>query len=61
MPAYLKLIISLLVVAAAAGLLLFGPAGEGGPLRWVVPGLALFMILAIWLFPEAKKLPAGRR
>lgn len=61
MPAYLKLVISLLVVAVAAALLHFGQAGESGTLRWVVPGLALFMILAIWLFPEAKKLPPQRK
>jgi len=60
MPAYLKLVISLLVVAVAAALLFLGQAGGEGTLRWVVPGLALFMILAIWLFPEAKKLPPQR-
>ena len=61
MPAYLKLIISLLVAAVAGGLLWFGPGSADGALRWIVPGLAIFMILAIWLFPEAKKLPPGQQ
>lgn len=61
MPAYLKLIISVLVVAVAAALLWFQEGGQSGALSWVVPGLAIFMILAIWLFPEAKKLPPQRK
>jgi len=57
MPGYLKLIISVLVVLVAGGLLLFGEAKDGRGIEWVVPLLGLFMILAIWLFPEARKLP----
>lgn len=61
MPAYLKLIISSLVVLVAAGLLWTGDIEAGSNLNWIVPSLAVFMILAIWLFPEAKKLPPRTR
>ena len=29
--------------------------------KWVAVGLALFMILALWLFPEAKAKPGDRQ
>ena len=61
MPAYLKFIISVLVVLVAGGLLELGGAEANSALNWVVPSLAVFMILAIWLFPEAKKLPPEKR
>ena len=61
MPAFFKLIISLLVVLVAAGFLWAGNLQPGSNLNWIVPSLVLFMILAIWLFPEAKKLPAQKK
>lgn len=60
MPAYLKLIISLLVLLLGWGLLEFGDTESDSLLIWIVSTLALIMILAIWLFPEARKLPAGK-
>lgn len=60
MPTYLKLIISLLVLLLGWGLLEFGDTESDSLLIWIVPTLALIMILAIWLFPEARKLPAGK-
>ena len=61
MPAFFKLIISLLVVLVAAGFLWAGSIEPGSNLKWIVPSLVFFMILAIWLFPEAKKLPVQKK
>lgn len=49
MPAYLKIIICL-IVAAAAALTYY----SGINAREVVLGIAALMIVAIWMFPEAR-------
>ena len=49
MPNYLKIIICL-IVAAVAGLVY----AVGINAREVVLGIAALMIVAIWLFPEAR-------
>ena len=51
MPTYLKFIISVLV-AIVAGLLI--PLALRGI---VLPVLAAMMIIAVWLFPETRRLP----
>ncbi|MDP6573874.1 MAG: hypothetical protein QGI06_10235 [Rhodospirillales bacterium] len=54
MPNYLKFTISVIVCAVAA--VAFHLGVKGG---WVVLGLAVGMVFAIWLFPEAKKREAN--
>ena len=49
MPNYLKFTISVIVCAVAVLAFYFGVKGG-----WVVIGLAVGMVFAIWLFPEAK-------
>ena len=49
MPTYLKIIICM-IVAAVAGLVYY----VGINAREVVLGVAILMIVAIWLFPEAR-------
>ena len=50
MPNYLKFTISVIVCAVAALAFFFGVKGG-----WVAIGLAVGMVFAIWLFPEAKR------
>ena len=53
MPAKFKLLISVLVAAVGAAVHVF-ERGQGDLFAaWVTVGLALLMVLAIWLFPEA--------
>lgn len=49
MPSYLKIIICLIVAAVAAPTYFAGINA-----REVVLGIAVLMIVAIWLFPEAE-------
>jgi hypothetical protein len=54
MPKHLKIIIS--IIAIAAGALMFWldtRAGAGGAARWVALALGPFATFAIWVFPEA--------
>jgi hypothetical protein len=54
MPNNIRAILS--VVVALATLLVFileRQAGDG-TLQWVALGLGVFMVAAVWLFPEAK-------
>jgi hypothetical protein len=55
MPAYLKLILSVLVTIVA--LVVHWTQGEAGRdfNSWLVLGLGIFMILAVWLFPEPRR------
>lgn len=57
MPAYLKLILSVLVALAAA-VVHWTQAEVGRSFNsWLVVGLAAVMILAVWLFPEPRRAP----
>tara|TARA_A100001037_G_C15069467_1_gene598705 strand:- start:571 stop:744 length:174 start_codon:yes stop_codon:yes gene_type:complete len=51
MPAYLKLIISAIVATVAWAAFSFGVKGG-----IIIPILAVMMIIAVWLFPETKRL-----
>lgn len=59
MPSYLKLILS--VVVAIVAVLFHRWQAEAGETfnSWLALGLAVFMILAVWLFPEPRP-RAGR-
>jgi hypothetical protein len=61
MPNHIKAIISLLVAGVAAAMF-FYQRDIGLELnKWIVLALAAFMILALWLFPEAKAKPRDPR
>ncbi|MEO1194004.1 MAG: hypothetical protein AAFY02_19765 [Pseudomonadota bacterium] len=54
MPPFWKAVITLGCIAAAIGMF-FYQRGEGLETNgWIAVGLAAFMIVAVWLFPEAK-------
>jgi len=52
MPIYLKFIISVMVAMVAWAAYSYGVKGG-----IVIPILAAMMICAVWLFPEARRLP----
>lgn len=54
MPNKVKFGLSVLVLAVTAAMFFYETDRGSGHLQWVAVGLALFMIAAIWLFPEAK-------
>lgn len=54
MPNKVKAVISLLVATAAAGMFFYQQEIGLQANKWIAVGLALFMIGAVWLFPEAK-------
>lgn len=54
MPNYLKFTLSAIVCAVAALAFYFEVKGS-----WVAIGLAVGMVFAIWLFPEAKRQDAN--
>ncbi|MGA0560991.1 hypothetical protein ACO2RV_00985 [Ancylobacter sp. VNQ12] len=55
MPTLVKLTISLIVIlAAAAGYALQAHLGQAGP-KYAVLFLGLFMVIAMWLFPEVNR------
>jgi hypothetical protein len=54
MPTNIKIILTLLVALTAVGAHYY-QAAIGQPITpWVVLGLGVFMIIALWLFPDAK-------
>lgn len=55
MPTKIKLAISVLVLAVGAGVWVFERGLDNVTASWVAGGLAVFMVLAIWLFPEVSK------
>jgi membrane protein YdbS with pleckstrin-like domain len=60
MPVKIKLGLSLLVVVVAAIAFYFQHMLEHDRIQYVVAFLGLFMIFAMWLFPEVKRdEPAG--
>ena len=55
MPPRIKLILSLLVVIAAVVVHFFQASVGQDVNKWIVLGLGAFMIVALWIFPEAGK------
>ena len=55
MPTKIKLAISVLVLAVGAGVWVFERGHGNVTASWGAAGLAVFMVLAIWLFPEVSK------
>lgn len=57
MPPKIKLLISAIVVALALAVRYFETRAGLPNVGWVAVGLAALMVLAIWLFPEARRKP----
>jgi integral membrane sensor domain MASE1 len=55
MPAYLKLVISVMVGLFAWAAYSFGVRGG-----MVIPVLGAMMIIAVWMFPETRRLPGDK-
>lgn len=55
MPSYIRIIITCLVIVAAAGAHFYEAAIGQNIDQWLVLFLGAFMIFGLWLFPEAKK------
>ena len=55
MQTKIKSAISVLVLAVGAGVWVFERGLGNVTASWVAGGLAVFMVLAIWLFPEVSK------
>lgn len=55
MPSHLKFIISVVVALVAWAAYSFGVKGG-----MVIPVLAVMMIVAVWLFPETRRLPGDK-
>lgn len=52
MPTKIKLLISVLVLAVGAGVHRFEQGLGNMDAAWISAGLAVFMVLAVWAFPE---------
>ena len=59
MPPILKGVLSVLVAVVVASCYLLRDRLSPDMPVWLIPALGLFMVGALWLFPEAKKLPAS--
>ena len=53
-PNHIKLILSILVALVAVGVHVFQARADQDLNSWLALGLGIFMIIAMWLFPEAK-------
>lgn len=54
MPTNIRAGLSVVVAIVAVVAFFLESQVDSGVLRWIVLGLAAFMIWAVWLFPEAK-------
>jgi hypothetical protein len=52
MPAHIKAALSVLTLVVGAAVHLYEKDIGNEYLSWVVAGLAVFMVLAMWIFPE---------
>lgn len=60
MPNRIKILLSLVVLAVAAAAYAFQAAlGQVGP-RYAVAFLGVFMVVAMWVFPEVERRPGNK-
>lgn len=60
MPNHIKIILSLVVLAvAAAGYAFQAHLGQQGP-KLAVAFLGIFMVVAMWVFPEVQRRPTDK-
>jgi len=55
MPNNIKTMLSVLTLIVGAGVHYFERQAGNDDLAWVVAGLSVFMVLAMWIFPETDK------
>jgi hypothetical protein len=53
MPSHLKAMLSGLVAVVAIAIFFWEHASEGGAPAWLILALGAFMIVSMWVFPEA--------
>jgi len=61
MPAHMKAMLSVLVLAVGAAVHLYEKSEGHEQLSWVVAALAVFMVCAMWIFPETGSRKGDRR
>ena len=61
MPVKIKLMLSLIALAVGAGAHYWERQAGNEPLSWVVAALAVFMVLAMWIFPETGSKKGAKR
>lgn len=54
MPNNIRAILTVIVVLVGGAVVYFEQSAEDPSLKWIALALAIFMALAIWLFPESK-------
>lgn len=52
MPNHIKAMLSVVVLIVGAVVHMFEKNAGNADLSWIVAGLAVFMVLAMWIFPE---------
>jgi len=55
MPSRLKVMLSIVVCVVAGVLAFFEHRAGANDVAWVAGFLGLFMVFAVWLFPETRK------
>lgn len=55
MPSHLKVMLSIVVCVIAGVLAYFEHRAGATDVAWVAGFLGLFMVFAVWLFPETRK------
>ena len=53
MPNDVKAILSAITLLVAAAIAFWEYSGDRSDLAWVVIGTGIFMVVAMWIFPEA--------
>ena len=60
MPSHIKLMLSIVALAVGAGAHYWERQGGNEQLSWIVAALAVFMVLAMWIFPETSSKKSGK-
>jgi hypothetical protein len=60
MPTQIKLMLSIVALAVGASVHYWERQGGNEQLSWMVAALAVFMVLAMWIFPETKSKKGGK-
>jgi len=55
MPTYIKIVVSIFIVAVSVAVFLFEKQGDDTLVGTVATLLGVYMVFAIWIFPETKK------
>ena len=60
MPTNIKLMLSIIALAVGAGAHYWEGQNGNVQLSWIVAALAVFMVLAMWIFPETGSKNGGK-